>query len=193
MKHFLKYGSLILLGVFIGLASLVYTLKQQNLGIDNGPWTTSLLAGGDSAGPYVRAKLAIEALLVMNSQQTVYFSATKDSQGEPLTSQCTYEISGADLPSRWWSVTIYGEDFFLVPNDQQRYSLTKNMLQKSGWDAASNNHWISSISSDQEAGLIAPKKGQFNLLLRLYNPQAEVYETPQSLVLPSINKTECAA
>ena len=176
------------LGLAIGLGSLRYILTSVSGEIHNGPWTTDFSAGETDASAYTRAKLAVQALLAMTKDQAIYFIAETDSDGEPLDAACRYTLSGGDLPTRWWSITIYASDYFFVANEEQRYAISKSSLAA---HTDENGQWNASINNTATADLIAPKTGSFSLIVRHYNPEPIVTNDPKSLNLPIITKGEC--
>ena len=54
---------------------------------------------------------------------------------DALDGDCRYEIAGRDPDTRWWSVTAYGADDFLIPNSANRYSMAKTTVAaKERWE-----------------------------------------------------------
>ena len=188
MKRFLIGFCAVLIGLAIGLGSLRYVLTSVSGKVTNGPWTTDLTTGGENASAYTRAKLAVQALLAMTQDQAIYFIAENDSHGDPLTAECNYTLAGGDLPTRWWSITMYAADYFFVPNEQKRYAISKSSLL-SKTDEKGN--WSANISNQSDADLVSPKSGPFSLIVRHYIPEAVVSENPESLTLPTITKGAC--
>ena len=124
MKLFWKYLAVILIAVILGVGSFALTIRFPAKGtiVTNGPWETDLSAGSPQSGMYMRARVAIMALFALNKSEAVYFIARKDSEGNPLNSRCNYRIEGTDMPARWWSITALGWNYFLIPNEANRYS-----------------------------------------------------------------------
>jgi len=140
--------------------------------VKNGPWGTTLAAGSAAASPYLRAWIARHALLALRKEETIYFSAYTDDDGQPLRGDCNYRIEGRAPDARWWSITAYGEDDFLIPNEQGRYSWgsTEIALDEDG-------HFTIYLSRGPRPGNWLPT-GEANRLclsLRLYNPGAAYY------------------
>jgi len=183
----LRYTALVLLALLVGAGSAIMSARSPIDGISNGAWTASTETGSKEADAWTRARIAIQALLAMTSDQTFYYSSHKDSDGNALDASCRYTMSGGGFPTRWWSVTIYDEEYFLIENPQKRYSITAKSL-----DVDASGHWQTSIHKGQGAGLITPPAGPFNLILRLYNPDAQVLANPASVNVPEIRKESCA-
>lgn len=176
----------ILIGIAIGIASAFPAVNYVHdlFTITNGPWQSNMLAGSEKADIYTRAAVARYALFALNKSEAVYFIARTDSNKKPLRLECNYRIAGKDLPARWWSITVYGSDLFLIPNRYDRYSVTSANLK---------GNWTVYLSKEGEGKNWIPLngEGQFYLLLRLYNPQKVVYESPESINLPEIILEGC--
>ncbi len=131
MKLFLKLLASFVVALVLGVGSALLLLRGGLGGtIAVGPWMTSDVIGSADADPYTRARVAIGGLLALNRSETIYFTAATDSDGEALRMQCTYKIIGSDPPARWWSITAYAADHYLIPNPQDRYSYGGNTVAR---------------------------------------------------------------
>lgn len=192
MKRWQRYT----LGVAIGLAA-GFGLVWQETGsafdsgsVTNGIWSTSLNYGIASADPLTRAAVARRGLLALPKTETVYWAASRDSDGKPLDGSCTYQLTGKALDSRWWSVTFYDRDGYLVSNDARIWSFSGASItpeEKAGWKVTispakpASGHWLPSA------------KGQpFELTLRMYNPGPAFVKDPKTAELPVLKKEGCA-
>lgn len=177
-----------LLGVVIGVlsANLVINLAPSFLWVQNDVWRTSLVAGSEQADPYTRAIVAKNYLYILNRSEAVYFIATSDGERE-LDRNCDYRLVGKDLPARWWSITAYGEDNFLIPNEHNIYSVTSSNVVKNGAS------WEIYVSKEPKGKNWIPLRGEgkFYLTLRLYNPESIVYEKVTEIELPKIIREGC--
>jgi len=148
-----------------------------------GAWTVNLLAGSTTADPYTRARVAVSGLLALDRSETFYFVASADDAGKPLSSACDYRITGRSPPARWWSITAYGSDFFLIPNAAHRYSVTMTTARMNRDGSFS----ISASPNPQpEPWLPTGSANRVYLNLRLYNPAPELAAHPESLDAPQI-------
>lgn len=185
-----KFVICILLGIIIGVSSAYLTVQQvsEMFSVSNGPWKINLLAGSERADIYSRAAIALYGLFALNKSEAVYFIAKTDSNFNPLRLECDYRVEGKNLPARWWSITVYGSDLFLIPNELNRYSLTSANVKKDG------ERWTIYLSKEPKEGNWIPLngEGQFYLLLRLYNPEEVVYQHPESIDLPEIVLEGCS-
>jgi len=153
--------------------------------VENGPWSANLAVGGTSANPYLRAWVAEHGLLALTKSETIYFSAEVDDNGEPLLGNCDYRIEGKAPDTRWWSITAYGPDDFLIPNEQRRYSCgcTEMKLEPDG----SFSIYLS--RTPKEGNCLATGEAETVIvMLRLYNPGQAYYENPDTVELPQIIK-----
>jgi hypothetical protein len=99
----------------------------------------------------------------------------------------TATAEGLDPPARWWSITAYGADDFLIPNTADRYSASMNSVTR-----RKDGTFAVTLSQQQPEGDWIPvAAGHFDLTIRLYNPQAEVAADLARVVLPTIKKIAC--
>ncbi|WP_456329293.1 DUF1214 domain-containing protein [Archaeoglobus sp.] len=179
----------VLAGVAFGIVSAYYTVDYiaEFFTVKNGAWKANLLAGSEKADIYTRAAIALNALFALNRSEAVYFIAHTDSNFNPLRLHCDYRIEGGELPARWWSITVYGLDLFLIPNEYDIYAVTSESVE---WN---NGKWVVKLSQKYQDGNWIPLRGEGNfiLVLRLYNPDKTVYESPQSIELPKIILERC--
>ncbi|MCQ4152960.1 MAG: DUF1214 domain-containing protein [Archaeoglobi archaeon] len=178
----------ILIGIALGIISayLILCLSPSFLWIQNGPWKTSMVAGSHQADPYTRAIVAKNYLYILNKSEAIYFIADTDGERR-LNRNCDYRVEGIDLPARWWSITVYGEDNYLIPNEYNKYSVTSaNVVRHNG-------NWTVYISKNPKGENWIPLRGDgwFYITLRLYNPDKTVYENLNSLKLPKIILEGC--
>lgn len=191
MKKFAAILSGLIVALVIAVASAGYLILSdiREKGTNNGPWSTNLTVGSADAGIYTKAAVAVGGLLALSKEETIYYTAFEDSDGNTLTEECTYRITGQDPDTRWWSMTIYALDNYLVRNDDNRPSIAQTTVERTQpgtFEAVVSadpqpGNWISS----RNAG--AP----FSLTLRLYNPGESVYNAPDRTPLPTIKKEGC--
>lgn len=172
----------------VGSAGLGVKWSVDRASLKNGPWYTNLAIGSQGAGMYTRAVIAIAGLFALNKSEAIYYNAKSDDQGKVFSTACDYRMEGKDMNARWWSFTIYGDDHFLVPNKENRYSYNlKNLAREP------DRSYKVYLSSQRKAGNWLPigDTGSFTITLRLYNPDKGVYEDPAHIELPSIIKEGC--
>lgn len=193
MPRLLRIASAAALSIALGLASAILAVRAGLSGgeVSNGPWRTSFVTGSSDADLYTRARVAVGGLLALAPSETVYWNADLDSEGRALDAGCDYRVAGEELPARWWSVTGYGADHFLIANDAGRYSFSQTTLAREP-----GGPWSIEVSSEPREGNWLPSgrvgaQGPFALTLRLYDPEPPVYQQPASLALPRIVRGAC--
>lgn len=152
-------------------------------------WLGNRGVGSTRADPWTRAIIARIGLLALNRSETIYFTRYRDSEGRPFNAACTYEVSGTDLPARWWSVTIYGDDDFLPLNEDGAYSVdaTRAVRDASGrWRAR-----IAAASDGAPNWISSRAAGAFNLSLRLYNPSRTALDDEATIPFPAVRRLGC--
>jgi hypothetical protein len=178
------------LAAALGLASAYLAaryLVSGDAAATNGPWVTNLAAGAPAADPYTRASIALTGLLALSKEETIYYNATQDSAGEALDGRCSYRIEGRDPDARWWSLTVYGSDHFLIDTPGNRYSVSKTSVVRNG-----DGTFVVRLSTIEEAGnWVATSPDGFQVTLRLYNPSTAVANDPATVPLPAIVKEGC--
>ncbi len=173
----------------LGIAATWLTVFRIRRGaIADGPWKTNLTTGSAQSDPYHRASVAIHGLFALNPRETIYYTAGTDNDGYALEGNCRYEISGRDPDARWWSITAYGPDDFLIPNPAHRYSVSKTTVAR---DATGN--FAVQVGGDASGDNWIPVgAGRFSLSMRLYNPGPGVVLDPSRAVLPGLRKVSCS-
>lgn len=183
----------VLTSLVLGLGSLEWALRPGIASgeIANGPWRTSVVNGSRYADLYTRARVSVDKLLALSAPESLYYTAATDSEGRPLEARCRYRLEGEDLPARWWSVTSYGPDGFLIANPSSRYSISRANLSLSA-----EGRWHALVSRDVREGNWLPSappgsEGSFTLTLRLYDPERSAIENPRSIPLPRVLRELC--
>ena len=170
-----------------GLATWLTVFRIAPDRVSDGPWKTSLTAGSAQSDPYKRAFVAVHGLFALNRSETVYYTATADSDGHVLDGDCRYEIAGRDPDARWWSITAYGPDDYLIPNPAHRYSVSKTAIARGG-----GGDYAVQVGGDAGGDNWIPVGvGRFSLTLRLYNPGRSILLDPAHAVLPALKKVSC--
>jgi hypothetical protein len=191
MRVLLKLLMTVFAGIALGLLTTwLIVARDMPAGGDvrDGPWRTSLATGSAQGGALLRATVALHGLFALNRGETIYYSATTDSAGAALDARCVYRVTGRDPPARWWSITAYGGDDFLIPNPHHIYSVSKNSVRRE-----EDGSFAITLKRDAaRRNEIATGGGAFSLTLRLYNPGGAVADDPAHVALPRIEKAGCA-
>lgn len=191
MKMWHRYGVCIALGLLGGSALAVHQVRGGlNDGmIAVGPWQTGKSFGTVDASTLTRAKVALSGLLALPSTEAMYFTAQTDSDGRPLDGRCNYVVRGGKLDGRWWSVTLYEGEGWLVKNAAKRWSVPASSV---AIDEA--GRWSFVVSPTMQNGTWLPTGSvpAFDLTLRLYHPSPMAIKSPETAQLPSIERKGCA-
>ena len=191
MKTWHRYVICVALGLIGGAA---YAVQQVRGGLNDGvvssgPWETGKSFGTVDASTLTRAKVALSGLLALPAKEAMYFTATRDSNGRALDGRCTYDVRGGTLDGRWWSVTLYEGEGWLVKNAAKRWSILASAVAT---DA--QGRWSFTVSPDSQSGSWLPTGSAeaFDLTLRLYHPSADIIKSPETAQMPAIDRKGCA-
>ena len=191
MRSWIRYAFCVVLGLAGGTAYAVHQVRSGDLGrqITNGPWSTNTDNGTADASALSRARVALFGLLALPAKEAMYFTARTDSAGAALDGNCTYTVSGSELDARWWSITLYKGEGWLVKNEANRWSVGGNAPER---DA--NGNWSFTVSPQSVEGVWLPtgRTPQFDLTLRTYHPKGALLNDPAKAKLPTIKKERCA-
>lgn len=181
----------IVLGTVIGAGVAVYRISHwtdEDATIRNGAWNANrrMEMGRDRL---LTARIATAATFALDPSEAVYMVAEGDTEGRKFDAAYDYIIEGhaAWLNARYWSITMYAPDYFLVPNDAGRFSF--NVMNTAVSDDGS---FRIVISPEERQGdwLPSVKEGGFYLLLRLYHPEPAFFGHLDSVPLPVITRVE---
>lgn len=190
MKKLIFWATAVLAAVAAGLLSANLMLRGAGLAgsVKAGSWGTNLTIGSEEAGLYTRAIVALYGLLALSKDETIYYTAGTDDAGDALSGNCTYRLEGQSLDARWWSITAYGPDSYLMETEENRYSLTQTDMQMNA-----DGSFTAIVSAKRHEGNWLPvKNGQkFDMTVRFYNPGPSIYEEPEKAPLPEIVKEAC--
>jgi hypothetical protein len=135
----------------------------------------------------VTTQVTLFALFALPSNEAIYLFASKDADDKVLTGKSDYTLDGNihDIKAAYWSITAYGKDQYLIPNDLNRYSFNANNMAT---DSLGN--FKITLSSNQKPGNWLPvkKDAPFRLVLRLYQGKKEFLEHLDNAHLPVIKK-----
>lgn len=185
-----RWAGVVLAGIATGVLAarpIVAALVERSA-VRAGAWRTSVATGSVDANLYERAAIAVAGLYALSKDETVYYTAFTDSAGVPLDGRCDYRLAGEPLPSRWWSLTLYGDDHYLVDNPARIYSRHAGNLE---FDPAGAYVITVSAQSQPRNWLPAPASGAFSITARLYNPDPAIRRDPTAVALPRIERGAC--
>lgn len=142
----------------------------------------------------LRAVSAQKGLGVLVPQEAIYPTGNIDDHNELLNGSHNYTLNfpAGQLPPNdgFWSLSMYGADFFFVDNAYNRYAIGDRMLDLQYDEDGSLTIYIQheSPGADKESNwLPAPKEG-FYVILRVYLPHEEVLNLEYKL--PPIKRVD---
>ena len=190
MKKRLYFILLSLLGLLLGVVLATRAIQaagqNKNLVLRNAEW--GYFASMDLAeNDLQRAFIGRIGLFALQDREAIYFIANQDNEGKPLNANSQYLIEGQTLDAAYWSITLYGEDHFLIPNQEKRFSYNQVNVQYN--DSLKGQYRIQ-LGGAKTMENFLPMRGdqQVNLLLRLYQPSPKVYMNRESIALPTIKR-----
>ncbi|MBN4667680.1 DUF1254 domain-containing protein [Pandoraea nosoerga] len=143
-------------------------------------WSTTNNNAAFGVDYLTRTAVAKSNIFVNGPSETKYFYQDFDSDGQRLNGAKAYTVTfpkGATPPvNGFWSLTLYNEHHFFVPNSLKRYSLgTKNRDLKYNDDGSLTLYVQSTPPDSAHAAnwLPAPASGDFSLYIRAYWPKME--------------------
>jgi hypothetical protein len=215
MRTALRYVVTSVIGIAIGAGAAVQTVRAGALGssIQIGPWSTGLDFGTADASAKTRAVVALRGLLALPAKEARYYTAATDSAGQPLDGRCRYRVAGGVIPGRWWSLTLYDRDGYLVKNPANRFSVQSHDVARYTPGVAADDQsdraramraifaaeqrWAVVVAptapaaSAQASWLPSGGIERFELTLRIYLPADGGSGNPPAAMLPSIIKEGC--
>lgn len=153
-------------------------LEKKDFPLQNG-WLMFTHIGIYGTDYNTRAVVAHSGIGANLPEDALYPTAFVDGNDKPLTGQNKYVIhfDKNKLPpvNAFWSITIYGQDDFLIKNPINRFALGDRdnyTLNKDGSLDIYIQH--ASPGTDKENNWLPIPSGPFNLTMRLYWPKKEV-------------------
>jgi hypothetical protein len=167
--------------------------QVQNLGMKVNGWLVNLDAGNYGTNYLLRAAVAKFGLGANSPEEAVYPSTFTDNQGQKLTGTNNYLIhfdKGQTPPvNAFWSITLYNNKSYLAENPINRYSISQHTEGLKYNPDGSLDLYIQHASpgADKESNWLPSPSGEFNLVLREYNPQDAILKgeyqiTPVQLI-----------
>ena len=162
--------------------------------VKNDIWTILPSPGDPDRSIYTRAAVAAAGTFASKKPEQAYYQTEIDIEDQPLNGNCLYRLSGEDIESRWWSITAYANDGFLIENTEKLYSYnseTINYNANGGFEIyfLGDNDFISDVSN--ENWLRVNQDENFNVSLRIYYPGEEFFSNLRRVNLPIVEKVKC--
>ena len=111
-----------------------------------------------------------------------------DSEGNVLDPKSDYIISGKKLDAKYWSITAYDENGFLIKNPINKYSYN---LEDVKYEADSTSYKINLSGTEKKENWLPINNVQkASLIIRLYLPSEKLRENLTVETLPAIQKVK---
>lgn len=182
----------LLVAAITGFGSAWLALREQppTGAVQLGQWRAWPSTGGIAIDPYARAIVQRTGALPFGTGEGVELIADRDSDDQPLTGNCAYEIAGPTPEARIWTLTATPADAKISSHHEQSSSLTSDGLLRDSSGAMRIT--VSAAPSSGEWLPVAPG-APFRLTLRLYDSPTGFTTRPRvaGQVTPTIRRRSC--
>ncbi|WJK39244.1 MMPL family transporter [Solwaraspora sp. WMMA2056] len=143
-------------------------------------WRSSLSAGTYGTDYLLRAGIAAGGLGANVPAESTYYFSQSDLLGQPLSGEHSYRLHfrpGALPPTSadgFWSVTMYDENYFLVPNELNRYALSDRSALTVNQDGSLDLFLSTTPPPGGTANWLPAPTGTFHVYMRVYLPTDDV-------------------
>lgn len=132
------------------------------------------------------AQIAVYATYPLTKKEVIYLNTSEDSEGNPIDAASEYVIEGKKFDARYWSITAYDQDGFLIPNKLNNYSYN---FENIAYNPDGHSFKIHLSAKDKESNwLPITHAKKVSLVIRLYQPSDELLENLNEKTLPIIKK-----
>jgi len=153
---------------------------KKGLGTRVNGWSYALEGVGTYGTAYRKRAIASMVGLGINVvEDTISPSSFTDAKGQPYSGENRYVLhfDRSDLPpvDAFWSVTLYDNDGFQVPNAIERFAVGDRDSLKYNADGSLDiliQH--ATPDANQASNWLPAPAGAFNLAMRLYSPRPQV-------------------
>ncbi|OIV39637.1 DUF1214 domain-containing protein [Flavobacterium johnsoniae] len=182
---------LVLLAVILGSGIGIYNIKSGKSDSQRiiGNWqTVDKDKDLNTADLLTIAQVAVYGPYALTKKEVIYLSTSTDIEGNPLDPKSDYVISGKKLDAKYWSITAYDENGFLIKNPINKYSYN---LEDVKYEADSTSYKINlSGTEKKENWLPVTNVQKTSLIIRLYLPSEKLRENLTVETLPAIQKVK---
>jgi hypothetical protein len=183
--------ALIILSIIFGSAVGVYNIKSGKSSSQRviGNWSTVDKDKDLSTADLLTiAQVAVYGPYALTKKEVIYLSTSTDSEGNALDPKSEYVISGKKLDAKYWSITAYDENGFLIKNPINKYSYN---LEDVKYEADSISYKINlSGVEKKENWLPINDVKKATLIIRLYLPSEKLRDNLTVETLPTIQKVK---
>lgn len=189
-KIALGFG-LIILAIILGSGIGIYNIKSGKSSSQRtiGSWqTVDKDKDLNTADLLTIAQVAVYGTYALTKKEVIYLNSTTDSEGNAIDPKSNYVISGKKLDAKYWSITAYDENGFLIKNPINKYSYN---LENVKYQADSTSYKINlSATEKTENWLPITNVKKAGLVIRLYLPSQKLRDNLTAETLPVIQKVK---
>ena len=146
-------------------------------------WSTQINGAAFGTDYFTRTAVAKSNIFVNLPSETKYFYQDLDANGQRLNGVNRYTVTFAKGQTPpvygFWSLTLYNQHHFFIPNEIKRYSLGTKSKSLSYNDDGSLTIYVQADPPDeahQGNWLPAPQDADFTLYLRSYWPKVAIMD-----------------
>lgn len=181
--------ALIVLAIVFGSAVGVYNIKSGKSDSQRiiGNWqTVDKDKDLNSADLLTIAQVAVYGPYALTKKEVIYLSTHTDSDGNTLDPKADYIISGKKVDAKYWSITAYNENGFLIKNPINKYSYN---LEDVKYEADNTSYKINLSGTEKKDNWLPVSNAEkVSLIIRLYLPSEKLRDNLSVETLPTIQK-----
>jgi hypothetical protein len=152
-------------------------------------WSTNYKVTNFIKDPLLRASVNRYGPATHIAKEALYFGARPNGEGLSGANKYLLRFPHGQLPpvDAFWSLTLYGEDLFLVENPIHRYSIgdrTAGLVY--GSDGSLEIHVQAERPAQGASNWLPSPTGPYELVLRTYQPRPAIFDG--SYKIPSLQK-----
>jgi hypothetical protein len=174
------------------IAQAIIMEHGKNSGINSNGWKYSLQTGNYGTDYLQRAYITAFGLGANKPLDAVYPVSEVDANGKPYSGEHKYvihfDVAHTPPVNGFWSITMYDDKFFFVPNPLNRFTVSSRFNFKYTKDGALDIYiQKDSPGKELESNWLPAPEGKFILMLRMYWPTAEALEG--KYIIPPVKET----
>jgi hypothetical protein len=154
-------------------------IRKADFSTNVNGWSTNYKVTNFIKDPLLRAAVNQYGPATHIAQEALYFGAKSNGQSLSGENKYVLKFPAGQLPpvDAFWSLTIYGQNFFLVENRINRYSIGD---RTAGLVYGSDGSLEIQVQAEPPASgisnwLPSPPSGAFQLILRTYQPRPALF------------------
>jgi hypothetical protein len=172
---------------------IITTMKGDQTLQRSGGWLVATKGGAFGDDYLFRAIIAEKGIGQLVPEEAAYLVTDIDGDGQPLngTNRYVLRFAKGHLPPafEFWSLTLYGSDFFFIENPINRYALgDRSRGLKFDADGSLTIYLQHDPPIGNEGNWLPAPLGDFNLSLRAYLPRPELLNN--SYQPPSVQRVK---